>query len=117
MYLLVPHGSLPANKDTEGRDDEDMFSMAHRTTPGAAGHFWFLSAGFEFIKAADSRTTMLAGMSALMEIFSGIITDFQVFPINPESTLLVLTSNWPKEGFSSNHDNYVQILTCQEQDQ
>jgi hypothetical protein len=44
MYPSVPHGSLPANEDTKGRDDKDMFSMAHRTTPGAAGHFWFLSA-------------------------------------------------------------------------
>ncbi len=94
-----PHGSLPANKNTKGGDDKDMFSMVQITTPGAAGHFWFLLAGFEFIEGADSRTTMLAGMSALVKIFSGIITDFQVFPINPESTLPVLTSNWPKEDF------------------
>jgi hypothetical protein len=96
-YSSFPHGSLPANKDTKGGDDKDMFSMAHRTTPGAAGHFWFLLAGFEFIEGADSHTTMLAGMSALIEIFSGIITDFQVIPIDPKSTLLVLTSNWPEE--------------------
>jgi hypothetical protein len=92
-YLSVPHGSLPANKDTEVKEDGDMFSMAHRTKPGAAGHFWFLLVGFKFIDGADSRTTMLAGMSALMEIFSGIVTDFWVFPINPKSTLPILTSN------------------------
>ena len=75
-----------------------MFSMAHRTKPGAAGHFWFLSVIFEFIDGAASCTTMLAGMSALMEFFSGIVMDFWVFPINPESSLPILTSNLLTDG-------------------
>ncbi len=76
-----------------------MFSMAHRTKLGAAGHFWCLLVGFEFIDGADLRTTMLAGMSALMEFFSGIVTDFWVFHINPESSLPILTSNLLTDGF------------------
>ncbi len=76
-----------------------MFSMAHRTKPGAAGHFWFLSVIFEFIDGAASCTTMLAGMSALIEIFSGIVTDFRVFSIGPKSTLPILTSNLLMDSF------------------
>ncbi len=98
-YSLVPHGSLPANEDTKVEEDGDMFSMAHRTKPGAAGHFWFLLVGFKFIDGADSRTIMLAAMSTLMEIFSGIVTNFWVFPINPESSLPILTSNLLTDSF------------------
>ncbi len=41
----------------------------------------------------DSRGSMLTGMSSVLETFPSMIDGFKLGPLDPNSTLLVLTSN------------------------
>jgi hypothetical protein len=45
-YSSVSHGYLPVN-DSAVEEERDMFSMDHRISLGAAGHFWILLLGID----------------------------------------------------------------------
>jgi hypothetical protein len=76
-----------------------MFSMSHRTAPGSSGHFWFLQVGFNYLEDNDSKTTMLLGLSLLMDILPNAIDGFALHPLEPDSTLPALTNNKTEDGF------------------
>ncbi len=61
--------------------------------------FWYLLVCIDSIEDKDSRGTMLLGMSSILEIFPLTIAGFELHPLDPNSTLPVLTSNSIKEGF------------------
>jgi hypothetical protein len=70
-YSSVPHNHLPEN-EVDDSPGHDMFSMAHRTVlDDSSGHFWFLQVGIKYLPDQDSKTTMLLGLSALMDILLG----------------------------------------------
>ncbi len=69
-----------------------MYSMEHRIPLGAPGHDWFISIGIDYVDGLDSHGSMLAGMSSIMETFPKLIEGFELCPLDPSSTLLVLTS-------------------------
>jgi hypothetical protein len=52
-YSSVPHGYLPVN-DSAVEEERDMFSTDHRIPLGAAGHFWFLLLGIDWLADEDS---------------------------------------------------------------
>jgi hypothetical protein len=97
-YPSVPHGHLPVNKCAD-EHSVDMFSMDHRIPLGAKGHFWYLLVGIDYIEDEGSRGTMLLGMSSILETFPLMIAGFKLHPLDPDSTLPVLTLNSIKEGF------------------
>ncbi len=72
--------------------DDNIFLVSHRIVPGSAGHFWFLNIGFKYVDDNDNKTTLLLGLTALMEILPGVIDGFELHPLNETSTLPVLTS-------------------------
>jgi hypothetical protein len=53
-----------------------MFSLSYRTAPGSRGHLWFLQVGIWCLEDQDSKTTMLLGLSSLMDILPGAIDGF-----------------------------------------
>jgi hypothetical protein len=75
-----------------------MFSVHHRVAPGSSGHDWYLQLGIKFIEGHDSRTTLLMGLTAFMEIVPAFIDGFQLLPLISPSILPPLTtgSNIPK---------------------
>ncbi len=79
-------------------EDGDMYSLSHRIIPGCAGSFWFLQVSFDILPDQDSRSTLLFGLSSLLEIFSSVIDGFEMHPLDPESTLppLISGSQAPK---------------------
>ena len=91
---------IPTNEinDIQGTT---MFSMSHRILPGSPGNFWYLQVGFDYLKDQDSKTTMLFGLSALMEILPDAIESFMFYPSDAASTLSLLTNNKPEDGFPS----------------
>ncbi len=78
-----------------------MFSMSHRTLLGSPGNFWYLQVGFDYLKDQDSKTTMLFGLSALMEILLDSIDGFTLYPLDAASTLTPLINNKLKDGLPS----------------
>ncbi len=76
-----------------------MFSLSHRVAPGGKGHFWFLQVGIKYLDNQDSRTTMLLGLSSLIDIFPSAINGFAMHPLDESSALPSLTNNQPKDGF------------------
>jgi hypothetical protein len=60
-YSSIPHGYLPVNNSAMV-ENRDMFSMDYRIPMGAAGHFWFLTLGIDYVEGEDSWGTMLIGM-------------------------------------------------------
>ena len=68
-YLSTPHNPLPQN-EVDKTQGTSMFSMSHRTAPGSSGHLWFLQFGFKYLEDNDSKTTLLLGLSLLMETSS-----------------------------------------------
>jgi hypothetical protein len=76
-----------------------MFSIAHRVVPGSPGHFWFLQVGINYLKDQDVKTTMLLGLSALMDILAGAIIGFELHPLDEKSLLPCLSNNRVEEGF------------------
>jgi hypothetical protein len=89
-YLSVPHRYLPGN-DIVADDEGDMFSLLHRVTRGRANKFWFLQVSFELLPDQDSRTTLLLGLSSLLDILGSVIDGFKLHPLDPELTLPPLT--------------------------
>jgi hypothetical protein len=59
----------------------------------------YISIGINYVDGMDSRGSMLMGMSAILETFLSIIDGFKLHPLDPNSTLPVLTSNCAEDGF------------------
>ena len=97
-YSLLPHNQVPPN-ETDTVPDRTMFSMAHRVKQGSTGLTWFLQLGIDFNDEYDSKTTMLLGLSATMEILKDTIDGFALHPLDDTSLLPPLTSNDVKDGF------------------
>jgi hypothetical protein len=97
-YTSIPHNCLPVNKVDDSLG-QDMFSMAHQMVPGSRRHFWFLQVGINYLPNQDSKTTMLLGLSALMNILPNAIDRFELHPLEEASTLPALTNNKVEEGF------------------
>jgi hypothetical protein len=98
QYSSVPHNHLPEN-EVDDFSGHDMFSMAHRTVPGSSGHFWFLQIRINYLPNQDLKTTMLLGLSALMDILPDAINGFELHPLEEASTLPILTNNQAEDGF------------------
>jgi hypothetical protein len=95
-YSSVPHGALPENKEVvDTNNNGDMFLVNHRGVLGSPGHDWYLQLGFKYIEGQDSRTTLLMGLSAFMEIVPAFINGFELLPLSDISTLPALISNDP----------------------
>jgi len=97
-YSSLPHNPVPPN-ETDPIPDRTMFSMAHRARQGSTGVTWFLQLGIDFNDEHDSKTTMLLGLSATMEILKDTIDGFTLHPLDDTSLLPPLTSNDVKDGF------------------
>jgi hypothetical protein len=98
-YSAISHHHIPINKVDETLGTT-MFLMAHRTKPGSPGHCWYLQVGVNFHDDHYAKTTMLLGLSALMDILPpGVIDGFGLHPLYEHSSLPPLTSNKVKEGF------------------
>jgi hypothetical protein len=97
-YSSALHNPLPQN-EVDKTQGTCMFSMSHRTAPGSSGHFWFLQVGFKYLEDNDSKTTMLLGLSLLVDILPDAIDGFALHPLEPDSTLPALTSNKTEDGF------------------
>ncbi len=97
-YSAISHNNIPITKVDETPGTK-MFSMEHRTKPGSTGHCWYLQVGINFHNNHDVKTTMLLGLSALMDILPGAIDGFELHPLDEHSFLPPLTSNKANEGF------------------
>jgi hypothetical protein len=98
-YLSIPHNQLPEKKVEDMVQGTSMFLLSHRTTPGSRGHFWFRQVGIKYLEDQDSKTTMLLGLSSLMDILPNAIDGFDLHPLDKNSTLPALTNNRVKDGF------------------
>ncbi len=87
----MPHHDLPIN-EVDKSPALNMFLMAHRTLPGSLGYFWFLQVGINYLDDQDGKTTMLLGLSTLMDILPGAIDGFELHFLDEQSILLCLTS-------------------------
>ena len=99
-YTPHPCNTIPTNEidDILGTT---MFSSSHRILPGSPGEFWYLQVGFNYLEGQDSKTTMLFGLSALMEILPNAIDGFTLHPLDTASTFPPLTNTKPDDGFPS----------------
>jgi hypothetical protein len=97
-YALVAHGTLPYNRVLE-EDGGDMYSMEHRVSLGTTGHHWYISIWIDYVDVMDARGLLLSGMSSVLETFPSMIDGFELHPLDPNSTLPVLTSNRAEDGF------------------
>jgi hypothetical protein len=77
-----------------------MFSLSHRTALGCSGHSWYLQVGIKHLEEHNSKTTMLLGLSSLMDILPSAIEGFALHPLDETSTLPMLINNRPEDGFS-----------------
>ena len=99
-YTPPPPNAIPTNEidDIQGTT---MLSSSHRILPGSPGKFWYLQVGFNYLEGQDSKTTMLFGLSAIMEILPDTIDGFTLHPLDAASTLPPLTNTKPDDGFPS----------------
>jgi hypothetical protein len=91
-YASVPHRTLPYNRVLE-EDGGDMSSIEHRVSLGAPDHHWYILIGINYVEGMDARGSLLTGMSFVLETFPSMIDGFELHPLDPNSTLPVLTSN------------------------
>ncbi len=94
------HNAIPTNA-IDSIQGTTMVSSSHRILPGSPGKFWYLQVGFDYLEGQDSKTTMLFGLSTLMEILPDTIDSFTLHPLNTASTLPPLTNTKPDDGFPS----------------
>jgi hypothetical protein len=97
-FAPVPHNHRPVN-EVDKSPAPNMFSIANRVVPGSPGYLWFLKVGINYLKDQDSKTTMLLGLSALMDILVGAIMGFELHPLDEKSSLPCLSTNRVEEGF------------------
>ena len=101
-YPLVPHGFLPENKICNDNQEEDnYFTMSHRYTLGSKGHCWFLQVGLKYEGENESKTTLLLGLLALMEILPSAIDGYELHLLDETSSHPALTNNRVEDGFPS----------------
>ncbi len=67
-YPSTPHNRVPENEVDKTSGGTSMYSLSHRISLGSIGHFWYLQVGINFLEDQDSKTTMLLGLSSLMDI-------------------------------------------------
>jgi hypothetical protein len=92
-YPSIPHNQLPENAVEDAVLGSSMFSLSHRTAPGSRGQFWFLQVGIRYLEDQDSKTTMLLGLSSLMDILPSAINGLALHPLDANSFLPALTNN------------------------
>jgi hypothetical protein len=97
-YAPISHNHILTNK-VDDSPGTNIFLMAHRTTPGCAGHFWFLQVGTNYLDDHNSKTTMLLGLSSFMDILPNAINGFELHPLDEQSSLPHLTNNKIEDGF------------------
>jgi hypothetical protein len=76
-----------------------MYSMEHRVFLGALGHHWYILIRINYVDGMDAWGLLFTGMSSVLETFPSMIDGFKLHPLDPNSTLLVLTSNHAEDGF------------------
>ncbi len=93
-YPLVPHGFLPENEICNDNQKEyNYFTMFLRYTLGSKGHFWFLQVGLKSEGENDTKTTLILGLLALMEILPSAIGGFELHPLVETSSHPALTND------------------------
>jgi hypothetical protein len=97
-YAPVPHNHLLVN-EVDKSPAPNMFSIAHWIVPGSLGHFCFLQVGINYLEDQDSKTTMLLGLSTLIDILAGGIIGFELHPLDEKLSLPCLSTNRVKESF------------------
>ncbi len=100
-YLAPPHNQMTVAEQDNTAHGTNRFSMLHRIAPGSKGHFWFLQVGIKYLDNQDARTTMLLGLSSLMDILPNAINRFAMHPLDKSSLLPPLTNNRVEDGFPS----------------
>ena len=93
-YSSAPHNPVPQN-EVDDTQDPNM----HRIDPSGSRLSWYLQVGIKYLDDNDSRTTMLLGLSSIMEILPDAIDGFALHPLDVESTLPALTNNKIEDGF------------------
>ncbi len=76
-----------------------MYFMEHIIPLGAPGQGWFILIGIDYMDRLDSHGSMLARMSSIMATFLKLIEGFELRPLDPSSTLPVLTANRLEDSF------------------
>jgi hypothetical protein len=109
-YLSVSHNHLPEN-EVDIESGHSVFLIAHRTAPGSSGHFWFLQVGITYLPDQDLKTTMLLGLSTLVDIYPDKGDRFKLHPLKESSTHPALTNNKVEDGFVKWHSTWVLLLT------
>jgi hypothetical protein len=99
-YASAPYGNLLENK-CDHNPGNCLYLLFHKIASGRKGYFWFLQVGFKYLGENDSKTAILLGLLALMEILPGAIDGSELHPLDESSSLLFLTSNWVENGFLS----------------
>jgi hypothetical protein len=92
-YLVPLRNQVPTVDQDNTAHGESMFSLSHRIAPGSKGHFWFLLVGIKYLDDQDARTTMLLGLSSLMDILLNAIDGFAMHLLDEASLLPPLTNN------------------------
>ncbi len=98
-YPVSPWRHVPTVDQDKTAHGENMFSLSDRIAPGSKGHFWFLQVGIKYLDDQDARTTMLLGLSSLMNILPDAINGFAMHPLDKASLLPPLTNNKLEDGF------------------
>jgi hypothetical protein len=99
-YPITPHNWSSKN-DKDTTPGATMFSLLllHRPSLGSSGYFWYHQVGIKYLKEHNSKTSMLLGMSSLMDILSVAINGFALHPLDETYLLPVLVNNRPEDGF------------------
>jgi hypothetical protein len=100
QYLSAPQGILPEN-EVDNNSVDRMYLLAHKIVPESPSHFWVLNDGFKYIDNNDNKTTLLLGLTALMEIVSSVINGFKLHLLCKSYILPKLTSPNVDNGFPS----------------
>jgi hypothetical protein len=81
-YPSTPHNCVPANKVDKTARKTSMNLLSHQISLGSIEHFWYLQFGIKFLEDQDSKTTMLLGLSSLMNILPEAINGFALHPLD-----------------------------------
>ena len=101
-YPSTPHNRAPANEVDKAAHKTSMYLLSHhRIAPSSIGHFWYLQFGIKLLEDQGSRTTMLLGLSSLMDILPEAIKGFALHPLDKKSMHPALTNNIVEDGFLS----------------
>jgi hypothetical protein len=98
-YPVPLRNQVPTVYQDNTAHGESTFLLSHRIAPGSKGHFWFLQVGIKYLDDQDARTTMLLGLSSLMNILPDAINGFAMHPLDKASLLPPLTNNKLEDGF------------------